>query len=167
MISRRTVSRQAIRTGSRRVSRDQNGLPSISRAQFATRNGATWDKKGSYCAENGQLHRVVAEPVLGGLTANDAVPQIVVFAEDVGVRVMALVVHHLPLRFIDVEVPRIEVRVVTGVVVEMVVGAVQDVVAEFGNLQQPVERFRTAARRTAPGPPARSSSRRRASIACP
>ena len=99
-------------------------------------------QEGSYCAENGQLHRVVAEPVLGGLTANDAVPQIVVFAEDVGVRVMALMVHHLPLGLIDVEVPRIEVRVVAGVVGEMVVGAVQDVVAEFGKLQQPVERFK-------------------------
>ena len=81
----------------------------------------------------------MAEPVLRRLGSQDAVAEVVVLADDVGVRVVALVVHDLPLRGVDVEVPLVAVRVVLAVARQVVVGAVQDVVAEFGELQQPVE----------------------------
>ena len=82
---------------------------------------------------------MVAEPVLGRLAAQDAVAEVVILADDVGVRVMTLVVHDLPLGGVDVEVPLVAIRVVVAVARQGVVGAVQDVVAEFGELQQPIE----------------------------
>ena len=85
------------------------------------------------------LHDVVAEPVLTSHRAGDAVAEIVIPASDVGVWVVALVVHHLPLADVDVEIPLVALGVVFAAVGQMVVAAVDDVVAQFGELEQAVE----------------------------
>ena len=83
VISRRLVSARAIRTGPRKVSRDQNRLPSTSLVTLATRKGANWARNGN-TAPSRATDRVVAEPVRG-LAAQDAVPEIVILADNVGV----------------------------------------------------------------------------------
>jgi hypothetical protein len=55
--------------------------------------------------------------------------------------VVAFVVHDLPLGDVDVEIPAVAIRVVLTVAGQIVVAAVQDVVTEFGELQQSIQRL--------------------------
>ena len=93
------------------------------------------------CRERGDerdLPQVMAVPVLTGTAAEDAVAEVVVLADDVGVGVVARVVHRLPVVDVHVEVPLVPVGVVLAVVRQVVVTAVHDVVAQLGELNEPV-----------------------------
>ena len=87
------------------------------------------------------LAQVVAVPLLAVLPAQQAVAEVVVLAHDVGVGVVPGVVHGLPVVHVHVEVPAVATRVVLAVVRQVVVAAVDDVVAELGELQEPVQRL--------------------------
>ncbi len=102
------------------------------------KRGQLGEERGGRTEKN-QLHRMMPEPVLGRLATQNAVAEIVVLADDVGVGVVAFVVHDLPLGGVDVEIPVVAIRVVLPVARQVVVAAVQDVVAQLGELQQPVQ----------------------------
>ena len=84
--------------------------------QVAENERGALRRRGGERPDERDLRDVVAEPVLAGHSAGEAVAKVVVAAGDVGVWVVPLVVHHLPIADVDVEVPLVALGVVFAAV---------------------------------------------------